>query len=419
MMRTTCSLLLLLSLLLGAAPTKADTASEAQLQFELGAELYKQARYTEALERFIASHRLVPNANVVQNIVQTFEFLDRKVDAFNWNETYLALVTDATQRSAGEKRRAKYAAEVAVVDVRTVPSGADLFVDREELGAVGTSPRRIAVKAGKRSILARLPKHDDARTSADAVVGQAAAVTLKLVPHRGTLSVGTNPTGALVRSEKDGQQLGRTPLDLQLPVGKYTLVVSLQGHEEQTKSVSVENSRETRVSLSLPRIASQVSVLTVRGNVPGASVWLDGTMQGVAPLTLPTVEPGNRRVEVRADGHESWVGPVLLEPGSATRVDYDLVDPRDRPWPGWRWVGYGAGGALFAAGAVTGLIARGTRSDFENEPSSATLDRLRAQNTAADVLMATGLVTVGVTAVWDLVLSGPRAESNGRVRIER
>ncbi|HMR09213.1 MAG TPA: PEGA domain-containing protein, partial [Polyangiaceae bacterium] len=385
MMRAAYCLLVLLGLSFGTRSAHADTASEAQLQFELGAELYKQARYTEALERFIASNRLVPNANVVQNIVQTFEFLHRSADAYNWNETYLGLVTDAGKREAALRRREALAADIAVVHVQTDPSGAELFVDREELGVFGTSPRRIAVEAGKRRIQARLPKHNDAVTTVAAVLGQAVAVSLQLSPHKGSLAVHTTPAGALVRLEASGEELGRTPLRAPLPVGEYRVVITLQGHLEQTKQIRIGNQQEVQLSLSLLPLASEVSVLTVQGNVPGAKVWLDGAMRGATPLTIPTVRPGNHRLEVRADGRESWTGSVLLEPGSATRVDYDLVDPRDRPWPGWRWVGYGAGGALFAAGAVTGLIARGTRSDFEREPSSATLDRLRAQNTAADI----------------------------------
>jgi len=57
--------------LLASTPALADDASEARLQYELGSELYKQKRFTEALERFIASNRLVPNPNVVFNIAST------------------------------------------------------------------------------------------------------------------------------------------------------------------------------------------------------------------------------------------------------------------------------------------------------------------------------------------------------------
>lgn len=404
---------------LSVGTARADTASEAQLQFELGSELYKQKRYTEALERFIASHRLVPNANVVLNIVQTFEYLGRKVDAYNWNETHLLLVKDGAGRDKALERRERLAAAVAVVIIRTSPEHAELYVDRDDLGSLGNAPRRLAVEAGRRRILARLGGHDEASDTVEARTGQSVELSLVLKAHRGRLVIETQPAGALVRLERDGRELGRTPLTTELPIGEHRLLFTLKGYQEQSKSALVTRDGETRLSSSLVRSADEASILTVRGNVSGASVLLDGRSLGRTPLTLPTLAPGRRMLEIRAAGREPWSGPVLLEPGSATRVDYDLVDPTDRPWSGWRWVGYGTGGALLAAGAVTGLMARGTRADFEREPSSATLDRLHAQNTAADVLMAAGVATIGITALWDLVLSGPAAVSKGRVTLER
>src|SRR6187455_2029106 len=104
-------------LLLGLAhslPVAADPASEAQLQFELAQRLYKEKRYDEAIERFVASNRLVPNANVVFNIGQTFEFLKRRVDAYNWYVSYLEFELTPDERSAGEDKLAKLAREVGV-----------------------------------------------------------------------------------------------------------------------------------------------------------------------------------------------------------------------------------------------------------------------------------------------------------------
>jgi hypothetical protein len=413
------SLLLALAMLVLPTSAAADSASEAKLQFELGSELYKQQRYTEAIDRFIASHRLAPNANVVQNIVQTFQFLERKIDAYNWNETYLDLVDAGPSRAQALERREALGKDVAVLDVQTEPPGATLFVDRDELGSLGISPRRMAVAAGTHLVKARLPQHEEASVSVEVGLGAVKPVTLRLLPHRGILHVSSTPSGASVRLEDGASELGRTPLQVELPAGDHRIVITLRGHQEQIKSASIQNRTQTRIAAVLSRLAGEVSVLTVRGNVPGASVFLDGRLQGLAPLTIPTIEPGSRRLEVRAKDRESWSVPVILEAGAATRVDYELVDPRDRPWPGWRWVGYGSGAALFAAGAVTGLIANKTRSDVEREPSSAGLDRLDAQNTTADVLMASGLLTLGITAVWDLLLSGPAPTSNGRVNLER
>jgi hypothetical protein len=109
---------------------------------------------------------------------------------------------------------------------------------------------------------------------------------------------------------------------------------------------------------------------------------------------------------------------LLLEPGAATRVDFSLVDPSERAWPGWRWVGYGAGGALIAAGAITGATALAARKDFDDEPTREGLDRVQARNLIADVLMASGVVLVGATFTWDM-LSGPELASGGTTRLER
>lgn len=411
--------LLICVLLCVPSMARADAASEAQLQYELGAELYKQKRYTEAIDRFIASQRLAPNPNVVLNIVQTFDFLDRKADAYNWNETYLTMVPAGPQRDAGVERRDALAREVAVVDVKTEPPGAQLFVDREELGSLGNAPRRLAVTAGKHLVKARLDRHDDAAATVEATLGQTVEVRLVLPVHRGRLQVRGTPVGASVRLEGEAQELGKMPFSTDLPLGEYRIVVSRAGHQEQILVARISKGGDTVLTPSLKRLAAETSVLTVRGNAPGAEVWLDGRRAGEAPLTLQGVEPGRRRIEVHAPAREPWQNVVLFEPGAATRIDYELVDPSDRAWPGWRWVGYGTGGALLAGGAVTGLIARGTKSDFDREPSTATLDRLHAQNTTADVLMASGLVVLVATAVWDLALRSPDPRSSGRVSIER
>ena len=81
----------------------ADEASEAKLQYELGQEFYKQKRLPEAIDRFIASNRLVPNYNVVFNIASIYAAMAKAelkrrqsatadehfVEAYNWTETYL------------------------------------------------------------------------------------------------------------------------------------------------------------------------------------------------------------------------------------------------------------------------------------------------------------------------------------------
>ena len=405
-------------LLLVSAPSVADTATEAQLQYELGAQLYQQGKYTEALERFVASHRLVPNPNVVLNVVQTFTYLRRHEEAYNWNETLLELTKDSAQRADGEKRRETLAKKVAVIEVSTTPPGAELFIDRVELGGVGRSPRRIAVTPGAHSVIARLDKHDDQTASANASVGMSAALELTLAPAVGLVRVSSRPAGAVVRNERTRAVLGKTPVELHLPVGDHRLEVVLSGWVTAAKPVTITRAESTNLDVLLERAAGSVAVLSVRGNVDGAGVFLDGRPLGSTPLTLDSLPGGAGMLEVRAPGREAWRKRVVLEQGAATRVTYDLVDPRDRPWSGWRWLGYGAGGALLASGAIVGLTAKSAKSDFEREPSRASLDRVESRNLIADVLMGAGVLTVGATVTWDLLRAAP-AQSHGQVSIDR
>src|SRR3712207_4672043 len=105
-MRRLAALLSLTTALAVAVPARADDASEARLQYALGSELYKQKRFTEALERFIAANRRVPNPNVVFNIASIYVLLGKReasknpkrstewyVEAVNWTETLARMAT--------------------------------------------------------------------------------------------------------------------------------------------------------------------------------------------------------------------------------------------------------------------------------------------------------------------------------------
>src|SRR5262245_55590412 len=127
------SLCLLLSLSASAARGD-DVADEADLHFRLGAELYTAGNYRGALEHFLASNRLVPNRNVVFNIARAYEKLQRYPEAHRYYDAALAAETDADARQKLEAALAQLKPHVAVLDIRTDPPGATLYIDRRDLG---------------------------------------------------------------------------------------------------------------------------------------------------------------------------------------------------------------------------------------------------------------------------------------------
>ena len=396
-------------------------SSEADLHYELGAERYSDGRYAEAIQHFLASQRLAPTANLAFNIAQTYGLLDRPVEAYNWYETYLTgFELDEPARERGTQARDALTARLAIVEVRTSPTNAELFVDRVDLGSAGFSPRRLAMSDGEHVIIARNEGHHENRTDVNLQLGRVETIEIRLEPIVGTLVVETSPETAEVRLAGTARLLGSTPLTTTLPAGEHHLVISLEGYIEQRRDVAVAEGETVRLEVHLRRPAESVAVLTVVADPPAATVLLDGEEVGRTPLSLGDLEPGARRMEVRAEGRIPWSTDLLLEPGGATRADVNLAAPEERMWSGWRWIGYGGGGAVLAAGIVLGVLALVHNNDFYEaaDPTRDQLDRIRSEALAADILMGVGILTLGVTLICDLIL-GRVPESSGTLSIDR
>lgn len=418
MMRTICAVLAIFLVLGASAPALADEASEAQLQYELGVELYRQRRYGEALERFLASNRLVPNANVVYNVAQTYALLRRPVDAYNAYTTYLQFDTlDEAARDRGERARDALLPQVAVFAVSTDPPGAELFLDRVDLGSVGRAPRRIATTPGTHAVIARFEGHRETSASGEAARGAVRELAIALPPILGTLIVETTPPGARVSIQGDGTVLGTTPLRVQRPIGEPTLLVELEEHVAQTRVAPIRDGAETRIAIALERGASLLASLSVAGT-EGARVELDGEALGVVPLALVDLEPGTRRIHVEQEGRVPWDAEIALEASAATRVEVSLEPPPERPIDVIRFFGYGLGGAALIAGASIGGLAVTERDAFFQSPTRDRLDAIATLNATADALWISGLALVAITLVTDLAWpSAPTTRA--RVTLDR
>ncbi len=413
-----CGAVVVTGVCMTAATARADPASEAELQYLLGTELYKQRKFQEALQHFIASNRLVPNANVVFNIALTYGLLNRPADAFNWYETFLRFPNvDEAARSRARAELAALAQRVAVIAVTTSPPEAELFVDRVDLGSLGSSPRKLAVAPGAHKVIARLSGHHDAEAEVVANLGATAALELSLSALVGTLAVETNVPAA-VRREDTNEALGETPLRLTLPAGEYRLIISAEGYVDQQRVAVLRADAETRVQVKLEQAASRVAALTVTGTPQGARVLLAGRDLGPVPLTTNGLTPGVFELEVVSPGHEAFRHTLVLEAGGATRVAVRLVGPNDLRWRWLKWVGYGAGAVGFGAGLVVGGVAISKRNGFWEAPNRRAADLVWALNPVADALWISGLVVAAATALLDLVIV-PTPHTAGTVEVVR
>lgn len=308
-----------------------DVADEAELQFQLGAERYKVGDYLGALEHFLASNRLSPNPNVLFNVARCYEHLARFPDAFR---AYVL----ARERAGANGSFAKQIDEaitritprVAVLDVRSEPAGATLYLDRKDLGARGNAPRLLGLAPGKYRVLAELPGYELATSDEIAIVeGSRTVVSLQLKPLLATVRVkadDSNVVGAEVRADRDdGEPICLAPCALTLPPGKHSLRLRREGYRPLELPLDLAPREQREVS---PQLAVLTGTVVVDADLKDALIEVDGKSSGFTPSVLQ-VPVGRHVVRVSHAGYRAIERKVLVATDREQKLDLHLADAQE------------------------------------------------------------------------------------------
>ncbi len=208
----------------------------------------------------------------------------------------------------------------ATLDVRSDPSGAQVYLDGAYLGltplVAGTQPGRHRLevkKAGYRPYRARV------RLGA----GERVRVFARLVPEvqNGRISVRSEPQGASVYL--DGAYRGRTPITLEVAPGRYDLRLALPGYRDYRTRVEV---RPGATAYVYARMVADRATLVVETDVR-ARVFLDGYELGWTEggRFSTRVRSGTRWLVVMAPGYRPFVEKVTLNPGETQVIRVHLA----------------------------------------------------------------------------------------------
>lgn len=344
-MRVLCLGSLLLSLLLlPAAALANNTADEADVAFEVGNEAYARGDYVEALRSYFASYRLVPNRNVLFNIARCYEALTRYNEAYRYYndlaQERLPNSDEAEVRRALERLRPK----VALVRVTTEPPGAEVLVDREDLGIRGLSPRTLALTPGRHKVMVRKEGYRPAEESVYVARGRSATQEFKLELITGTVELTGTPVGAEVRESPDGPVVTRVPGTLNLTPGRHVLHVKAPGHATAQMLVDVTADESVPLQVSLRRQEKPTGRLIITANRENATVRVDGQPTGFTPtvMTLPEgehtlevesrdVRPVRQQVTVVADQETKFHAELQYKPPPVRAASKSLLSVDEAP----------------------------------------------------------------------------------------
>lgn len=391
----------------------ADTAAQARHHDEKARSYFERGQYESAVQEFFIVQRTAPTTSTLYNIALCFQHLERVDDEFNYLSEYLVGEdTNEERRSFAENRMKKLAPSVARVVVDSNPRGASVFIDREELGAFGTTPAVIAIPKGRHRVIVRRPGYHPREAELVAVAGEEVKVEFEMEVVVGEVRISA-PLGAEVslRSVKGVLVAsGSAPLQASVPPGDYRLVVIAPGYKKYRGIVSVVASGVLESVPELEALPPPSGEITLTSNVAGALVTLDGEPTGFAPLSLPSVDVGRHRIEMSKTGRMPWSGEVSIAEDQHVWLTSTLEEPVYKTIPNWAiWTAGGLGSAALINASVFGILTAVTHTRFENTQDPALADRGSAYATVADISLISGVV-LAATALVFFAINGPQVQ---------
>ncbi len=317
--------LLWLVILVTCAPALADnTADEADIAFSLGNQAYAKRDYERALAQYFLSYRLVPNRNVLFNIARCYEALERFDEAYRyWNDLFVdRALSESDRRDVGLNLK-RLQPHVALVTVTTTPASADLFVDREDLGSRGQTPRTVAVPPGTHAIVLRAPGYRLALANVKAVLGEEVRRDVKLDRILGKVRFQATPPDAVLRESEGGPALARVGDVLEAPPGQRLYVVTADGHVSGQLLLEVRADELVEAKATLPLRPRPTGKLIVTANRENAVVRVDGQEAGFTPTVL-SLPVGEHELEVAAPDVAAFRQRVKVAPDTEQRFTVEL-----------------------------------------------------------------------------------------------
>lgn len=305
-----------------ATPARAsETADEADIEFQLGADRYDAGDFKEALRHFLASNRLAPNKNVLFDIGRCYEQLKLLPEAFR----YYSLSLDAESNEAGRRRiqesLERLKPKVARLTIESDPPGAVIYLDRKDLGSRGVTPRTLALPEGEHVVILEMPDFEIGRSQKlELKLGEESTANLKLTPILGSVEV-RGAAGATVRVDSEtSEPVCNVPCTFKTRPGKHALLLSKVGFRSHEVSVEVAANRLERVRASLEPLSGSV---VVNADVREALVTIDGQPRAFTPAVV-SLPVGRHEVLVSQAGFRPLKRSVLVETDRSVKVDFEL-----------------------------------------------------------------------------------------------
>ena len=390
---------------------------EAKRRNKIATQMYQNGQFETALQQYQSAYDLYPDPAFLFNIglarEKTFDYEGCAV-AF---EKFLreAKASAADVRTQAEQRSASCLERALIpVKVTSVPTNAAVYLGEPSTQTLkGRTPQELKLGIGPtHRITVEHPGH----------VPQTQSLTLRpgdrpqldfVLEKLSVITIEADPAGASVRV--DGGDLLQAPATVEVTAGPHVVEVTKQGYDPQRKEVRVRAGQDA--SLMVPLRQARIErwlELRIADKVALTEVKVDNRSAGASPAGAPPlrvkVEPGTRRVAIKADGRIPFASDIVVPEERDLRMLVNLTPTRTRRNRIVTWSLGGAAALTGLTGATFGVLSYLDQRQLEDDPSVPLSERGHERAVLADRLLLTAGIFVACAVTYYFVTS-PRAST--------
>ncbi|NJF25969.1 PEGA domain-containing protein [Thermococcus sp. Bubb.Bath] len=207
---------------------------------------------------------------------------------------------------------------VGYLTLTSTPSGATVFIDGKQ---VGTTPlNKYELEPGTHLITLKMSGYQNKTIVVKITAGKEITKSVTLEKPNGYLTLTSTPSNATVII--DGKDVGTTPLNkYELAPGDHTIVLTKEGYQNKTLTVTINPGKETNQSVTLTPLNGY---LTLTSDPSGATVIIDGKNVGTTPLNKYELAPGDHTIVLTKEGYQNKTLTVTINPGKETNQSVTL-----------------------------------------------------------------------------------------------
>jgi hypothetical protein len=225
-----------------------------------------------------------------------------------------------SQQSTQEPIQSASQTTFGSIEITTEPSGANILIDGIEKGK---SPINIKeITSGVHSLILSYPGYERLQKRVMIKEGELLSVNEYLVPMTGSLTILSEPVGAMVYL--DNVQKGLTPCNINdLPIRDYIVELTLKDYQKITKRVTVQYGENTTQKISLEPLPGKLNLFTnpVESTITVNNKKYKSNSGGILSIEIPV---GRYDIRASKKGYEDSRKNIYVKANSIETIDIFL-----------------------------------------------------------------------------------------------